>query len=130
VDGEYVTSLSADGVIVSTPTGSTAYGFSAGGPIVNPTVPCLIVTPVSAHMVFDRSLVLRADQVVTLRVVGEEPGVLSADGRASVEVDVGTSVRIRASERPARLVRRPGAPPFLSLVRQKFGLPDGTPGDP
>lgn len=123
VDGEYVTTFSADGVIVATPTGSTAYSFSARGPIVSPTVPCLVVTPIAAHMVFDRSFVLAADQVVTLEVVGEEPGLVSADGRGSQEVPVGIGVRIRPSNRPARFVRRPGAAAFLPRVRDKFGLP-------
>lgn len=124
VDGAYVTTFSADGVIVASPTGSTAYSFSARGPIVSPGVPCLILTPIAAHMVFDRSFVLGADQEVTLEVVGEESGVLSADGRASVELPVGTKVRIRASsERPARLVRRDGRDDFLTRVREKFELP-------
>jgi NAD+ kinase len=126
VDGAYVTTFSADGVIVATPTGSTAYSFSARGPIVSPEVPCLVVTPIAAHMVFDRSFVLAAAQVVTLEVVGEEPAMLSADGRETVEVPVGTRVRIRASNRPARFVRRHDASAFLLRVREKFGLP----GDP
>ena len=124
VDGEYVTTFSADGVIVATPTGSTAYSFSARGPIVSPQVPCLVLNPIAAHMVFDRSFVLGAEQVVTLGVLGDEPGVLSADGRESLEVAVGTRIRIRASSRPARLVRRDGGPGFLARVRDKFGLPD------
>jgi NAD+ kinase len=135
VDGAYVTTFSADGVIVATPTGSTAYSFSARGPIVTPDVPCLVVTPIAAHMVFDRSFVLAADQVVTLEVEGEEPALLSADGRATVEVPVGTRVRIRASNRPARFVRRRDGAAFLPRVREKFGLPgdpdpddDGPPG--
>jgi NAD+ kinase len=126
VDGDYVTTFSADGVIVATPTGSTAYSFSARGPIVSPDVPCLVVTPIAAHMVFDRSFVLAATQVVTLHVVGEEPGLVSADGRGSIEVPVGTRVRIRPSNRPARFVRRNDAGGFLTRVREKFGLP----GDP
>ncbi len=125
VDGVYVTTFSADGVIVATPTGSTAYSFSARGPIVSPDVRCLVLTPVAPHMVFDRSFVLGAERRVALRVVGDEPGLLSADGRESVELPVGSRVRIGAAERPARLVRRAGAPAFLSLVREKFGLPDG-----
>ena len=128
VDGEYVTTFSADGVVVATPTGSTAYSFSARGPIVSPEVPCLVLTPIAAHMVFDRSFVLGAQQHVVLEVVGDEPGLLSADGRESVELPVGSRARIAAAERPARLVRRPGAPPFLSRVRGKFELP-GDPGD-
>jgi NAD+ kinase len=127
VDGGYVTTFSADGVIVATPTGSTAYSFSARGPIVSPDVACLVVTPIAAHMVFDRSFVLGAEQVVTLEVVGDEPGLVSADGRATQEVPVGTRVRIRASSRPVRFVRRPGGEPFLQRVREKFGLP-GDPG--
>ena len=123
VDGQYVTTFSADGVIVATPTGSTAYSFSARGPIVSPDVPCLVVTPVAAHMVFDRSFVLSAHQVVTLEVVGEEPGLVSADGRESQEVPVGIGVRIRASNRPARFVRRRDGASFLPRVREKFGLP-------
>jgi NAD+ kinase len=126
VDGEYVTTFSADGVIVATPTGSTAYSFSARGPMVSPSVQSLIVTPVAAHMVFDRSFVLDAAQHVSLRVEGDEPGLLSADGRQSFELPVGARVRIEAAPRSARLVRRDGAPGFLTRVRDKFGLP-GTP---
>jgi NAD+ kinase len=116
---------------VATPTGSTAYSFSARGPIVVPTVDCLVLTPIAAHMVFDRSFVLDAAQQVTLEVQGDEPGLLSADGRESLELPLGSRIRIRASARPARLVRRGGAPPFLTLVREKFGLPgDPDVGDP
>ncbi|HUL85204.1 MAG TPA: NAD(+)/NADH kinase [Actinomycetota bacterium] len=130
VDGDYVTTFSADGVIVATPTGSTAYSFSARGPIVTPDVPCLVLTPIAAHMVFDRSFVLAADQSVVLTVVGDEPGLVSADGRETHEIAVGTSVRIRASGRPARLVRRPTGAGFLARVREKFDLPGGSaPGD-
>ncbi len=123
VDGGYVTTFSADGVIVATPTGSTAYSFSARGPIVTPSVHCLVLTPIAAHMVFDRSLVLGASQQVVVEVIGEEAGLLSGDGRESIELPVGSRVRIRSAARPARLVRRDHAPGFLSLVREMFGLP-------
>jgi NAD+ kinase len=126
IDGEYLTTFSADGVIVATPTGSTAYSFSARGPIVSPSVDVLLVTAVAPHMVFDRSFVLGAEQVVTLEVVGDEPGQLSADGRDAVELPVGAEVRIRRAEHPARFVRRPDAAPFVARVRDKFDLP----GDP
>ena len=128
VDGAYVTTFSADGVVVATPTGSTAYSFSARGPIVSPEVHCLVLTPVAAHMVFDRSFVLGATQRVVLEVVGEEPGLLSVDGRESVELPLGSRTLIRVADRPARLVRKPGAPAFLSRVRDKFELP-GDPAD-
>ena len=128
VDHVYVTTFSADGVIVATPTGSTAYSFSSGGPIVTPTIQCLVVTPVAAHMVFDRSLVLAADQHVTLEVVGDEEGVISADGRESLELPVGSRVRIGRAPDPARFVRSDDAPAFHALVREKFGLPGDDPG--
>jgi NAD+ kinase len=126
VDDEYVTTFSADGVIVATPTGSTAYSFSARGPIVSPRVPCLVLTPIAAHMVFDRSFVIGAGQQVTLEVVADEPGFLSADGREGIELPVGAKVRISAAGRPARVVARDGGPGFLTRVRDKFDLP----GDP
>jgi NAD+ kinase len=127
VGGEYVTTFSADGVIVATPTGSTAYSFSARGPIVSPKVQGLLLTPVSPHMVFDRSIVLSPQEGVTLEVVGDEPGLLSADGRPGMELPVGASVHIQQAERPARLVRRPGSPSFFSLLREKFSLPGAAP---
>jgi NAD kinase len=80
-------------------------------------------------MVFDRSFVLADDQVVTLEVVGDEPGIVSADGREAVEVPVGARVRIRAAERRIRFVRRAPGRGFLARVRDKFDLP-GDPDDP
>jgi NAD+ kinase len=123
VDDTYVTTFSADGVITATPTGSTAYSFSAGGPIVTPSVPCIVVTPIAPHMVFDRSLVLGPDQRVTVEVLGDESAVVSADGRASLEIPVGSRVRIGRAPRPARFGRLDDAPPFHELVRRKFDLP-------
>ena len=126
VDDAYVTTFSADGVIVATPTGSTAYSFSAGGPIVSPSVEALVLTPVAPHMVFDRSIVLDASQSVVAEVMGDEPGLLSADGRAAVELPVGARVRIGAATRRVRFVVRRDGPAFLGRVRDKFDLP----GDP
>jgi len=124
-DEEYVTTFSADGVLVATPTGSTAYSFAARGPIVTPTFACLVVTPVAAYTVFDRSFVLGPGQRVTFEVVGDEAALISADGRESVEVPVGSRINIRAADRPALLVRRDGPPGFFGLVREKFHLPGG-----
>ncbi len=127
VGAEHVTTFSADGVMVATPTGSTAYSFSARGPVISPKVPCILLTPVSPHMVFDRSIVLGAEEEVTLEVLGDEPGLLSADGQAGPELPVGSKVLIRAAPRPARLVRREGSPTFFALLREKFSLPGAAP---
>jgi NAD+ kinase len=123
VGEDYVTTFSADGVIVATPTGSTAYSFSARGPIVSPRLPSLVLTPVSAHMVFDRAIVLSPEEQVTLEVQNDEPGFLSGDGRPGLELPVGSRVRIRRAELPARLVRSKRPESFYSLLRRKFQLP-------
>jgi NAD+ kinase len=127
IGGERVTTFSADGVIVATPTGSTAYSFSARGPIVSPKVPCLLVTPVSPHMVFDRSIVVSVEEGVTLEVLSDEPGLLSADGRPGLELPVGSEVAVQPADRPARLVRRANSPGFFDLLREKFSLPGAAP---
>jgi NAD+ kinase len=125
VDGVPLTTYSADGVIVSTPTGSTAYAFSARGPIVSPRVACLVLTPVAPHMLFDRPVALAPDEALALEVVGDEPGLLSADGRESLDMPVGATVVVRTSEHPVRLVRRAASPSFYAVLRSKFGLPGG-----
>jgi NAD+ kinase len=127
VGEDYVTTFSADGVIVATPTGSTAYSFSARGPIVSPRLPSMVVTPVSAHMVFDRAIVLAPEEQVTLQVQEDEPAYLSADGRQGLELPVGSRVRIRRAERAALLVRSKRTESFYSLLRRKFQLPAGHP---
>lgn len=123
VGEDYVTTFSADGVIVATPTGSTAYSFSARGPIVSPRLRSLVLTPVSAHMVFDRAIVLAPEEEVSLEVQDDEPGFLSADGRPGQELPVGSRVRIRRADQPARLVRSKEGESFYSLLRRKFQLP-------
>ena len=129
VGEDHVTTFSADGVIVASPTGSTAYSFSAGGPIVSPRLRCMVLTPVAPHMTFDRPVVLAPDERVRLEVRPDEPGLLSADGRPGLELPVGARVEIRRAERPARLLRRPGAESFYSLLRRKFALPAEPPGE-
>jgi NAD+ kinase len=129
VGDDEITTFSADGVIVATATGSTAYSFAARGPIVSPRLDCLLLTPVSPHMVFDRALVLAPDERVTLEVRGTQPGLLSADGRPALQLPVGCRVVIRRAEDPARLLRRKGAESFYSLLRRKFSLPAGPPGE-
>ena len=123
IDGSPFTTFAADGLIVATPTGSTAYTFSNRGPIVSPSARLLILTPVAAHMLFDRSLVLAADETVELRVVGERSVSLSVDGLARVELEPGDGVRCRLASRSARIVAKSGLG-FHQILKAKFALPD------
>lgn len=123
VDGEFFTTYAADGLIVATPTGSTAYSFSARGPIVAPTHRCLVLTPVSPHMLFDRTLVLDPHTAVRLEVVGHRPATVSADGRNLATLRPGDALVCTASPRTARLVTF-GDHDFLAILKTKFGLAD------
>ncbi len=123
VDGEYFTTYAADGLIVATPTGSTAYSFSARGPIVAPTHRCIVLTPVSPHMLFDRTLVLDPSTALRLEVVGHRPATVSADGRNLLTVQPGDAIVCTASPRTARIVTF-GANDFLGILKSKFGLAD------
>ncbi len=122
INGAPFTSYAADGVIVATPTGSTAYAFSAGGPIVSPRLACLLLTPVSPHMLFDRTLVLDESDELDLVVV-ERPAVMTLDGRELGELEPGATVRCVCGPRPARIITL--APrDFHQILKAKFGLAD------
>jgi NAD+ kinase len=114
----------ADGIILATPTGSTAYSFSAAGPIVSPRLEALLLTPIAPHMVFNRSLVLHPDEMVRLEVLSESPSVVEiVDGRAVRELPPGSLVEVCLGPHTALLVRV--APTdFYGLVRSKFRLAD------
>ena len=123
VNGDFFTTYAADGLIVATPTGSTAYSFSARGPIVSPTHRCLVLTPVSPHMLFDRTLVLDPQATVRLEVVGHRPAAVSADGRELGVLRPGDALVCTASTRTARFVTF-GGHDFLGILKSKFGLAD------
>ena len=123
VDGEFFTTYAADGLIVATPTGSTAYSFSARGPIVAPMHRCLVLTPVSPHMLFDRTLVLDPHSTLHLEVVGHREATVSADGRNLGTLQPGDALTCTASPRTARLVTF-GEHDFLAILKTKFGLSD------
>lgn len=123
VDGEFFTTYAADGLIVATPTGSTAYAFSARGPIVAPTHRALLLTPVSPHMLFDRTLVLEPAARLRLVVQGHRAATLSVDGRNLGELGEGDSIVCTAADRAARLVTF-GRRDFLQILKSKFGLED------
>lgn len=122
-DGDYFTTYAADGLIVATPTGSTAYSFSARGPILDPGLRAMVLTPVSPHMLFDRSLVLAPDVEVRLEVLGHRPATLSLDGQNVGELAPGDALVCTASPAVARLVTL-GPRDFHQILKAKFGLPD------
>ncbi|MBB3159407.1 NAD+ kinase [Microbacterium proteolyticum] len=124
VDGRPLSSFGCDGVVISTPTGSTAYNFSAGGPIVWPTVEAIAVVPLSAHALFARPLVVGPDASVAVEVLERTSGsgILWCDGRRSHELPPGARVVVRRSSRPVRLARLHPAVFTERLVR-KFRLP-------
>ncbi len=123
VNGTFFTTYAADGVIVATPTGSTAYSFSARGPIVSPRHRCLLLTPVSPHMLFDRSLVLDADEELRFAVIDERSAVLTIDGRVLGTLETGDAVTCTAAPAPARIVTF-GPRNFHQILKTKFRLPD------
>jgi NAD+ kinase len=123
VNGKFFTTYAADGVIVATPTGSTAYNFSARGPIVSPAHRCLLLTPVSPHMLFDHPLVLAADETLAFEVAGPAPVGLILDGREVGNLSAGDVVECREGPTPARLITF--APrDFHQHLKTKFGLAD------
>jgi NAD+ kinase len=123
VDGEFFTTYAADGLIVATPTGSTAYAFSARGPIVAPRHRAQLLTPVSPHMLFDRTLVLEPEARLRIIVQGHRAATLSVDGRNLGELGEGDAITCTAAERSARLVTF-GPRDFLQILKSKFGLND------
>jgi NAD+ kinase len=123
VDGEAFTPYAADGLIVATPTGSTAYAFSARGPIVEPTHRCLLMTPVSPHMLFDRTLVLAPGATVRIEVLGDRDATLSVDGSNLGTLRPGDAIRATGAAGSARFVTF-GPRDFLRLLKTKFGLND------
>ena len=131
VSGERLAIFNADGVIVATPTGSTAYALSAGGPIVSPRAQCILVVPVSPHMINSRAVVLSPDDEVSVTVAGEkatdgserpQEASLVLDGALGADLTTGDSVTIKRHERPLKLVRMAG-PGFLERLRSKLDLP-------
>ncbi|MFD2673697.1 NAD kinase [Gulosibacter bifidus] len=123
VDGEPFSSFGCDGVLFSTPTGSTAYSFSAGGPIVWPAVAALLLVPVSAHALFTKPIVVAPDSQLAVQTSPNGPAaILWLDGRRSIDLHPGARVTGTRSNKPVRLARiHPG--PFTTRLVKKFQLP-------
>ena len=122
IDASHLASFIADGLVVASPTGSTGYSFSAGGPILGPTARNLVVTPIAGYLTTIRSVVVGPTAVVRCRVVDAHEALVSVDGREDIPLAVGDVVEVRAIERPVRLVEPEGSLPFWDLVRQKVEL--------
>jgi NAD+ kinase len=123
VDGRPLSRWGCDGVVCATPTGSTAYAWSAGGPVVWPQVAALVLAPISAHALFARPLVVSPDSVLAVEVQPETPhGVLWCDGQRTVPLPPGARVEVRRGRMPVRLARL-HAMPFTDRLVLKFALP-------
>lgn len=124
IDGRPLSRWGCDGVVCATPTGSTAYNFSAGGPVVWPGVEALLMVPISAHALFARPMVVAPDSVLAVEVLAQTQGagVLWCDGRRTVELPPGARIEVRRGSKPVRLVRLHQAP-FTDRLVAKFDLP-------
>lgn len=123
IDGRPVSRMGCDGVVCATPTGSTAYNFSAGGPVVWPEVSALLMVPISAHALFARPMVVSPESTLAVEVVGNATtGVLWCDGRRAADLPIGARVEVRRGAEPVRLARLHPAP-FADRLVRKFELP-------
>lgn len=124
VDGRPISTFGCDGVVMSTPTGSTAYSFSAGGPVVWPSVEALLMVPLSAHALFARPLVVGPESALAVELLRRTPGtgVLWADGRRTFDLPAAARVIVRRSPIPVRLARL-SPRPFAERLVNKFALP-------
>ena len=118
----HLATFTADGLVVSSPTGSTGYSFSAGGPIVDPTSRNLVVTPIAGYLTAIRSVVVSPRHTVRVRVVDAYDVLMSADGREDRRLAIGDVVEVCEFNRPIRLIEPLGAVPFWDLLRQKSEL--------
>jgi len=124
IDRRPLSSFGCDGVIMATPTGSTAYAFSAGGPVVWPSVEAMLLVPLSAHALFSRPMVISPRSLLAVEVLDRSAGtgVLWCDGRRTHDLPVGARVEVSRSEKSVRLARlRQG--PFTDRIVRKFSLP-------
>lgn len=126
VDDHYVMTQAADGVIVSTPTGSTAYCLAAGGPIVAPDVECMIMTPIAAHLAVAHAIVIPSHRCLRLRLVKGQGTMLTVDGQLDAELELGDEVWSTRSDNAARFVRLGSDGYFYETVLRRLRWPDGS----
>ncbi|HWI59372.1 MAG TPA: NAD(+)/NADH kinase, partial [Bacillota bacterium] len=120
IDGDPLTRYRCDGLIISSPTGSTAYSLAAGGAVVFPTAPVIELTPICPHTLSNRSLIVPLTSVIEVRVISPKPStILSADGQVVTELAAGDSLTIRRSRRAVRLMHLAGSS-FCETLRRKL----------
>jgi NAD+ kinase len=122
VNGEFVNSTRADGIIVATPTGSTAYALSAGGPILHPTLPALIIVPICPHTLSDRPLAVGSDSTIeiVMTVTSQQSAHVTFDGQTNFALHDGDRVRVRRAQRPVTLIHPPRRNHY-EVLRAKLG---------
>jgi len=118
LDGAEIATYKADGLIVSTPTGSTAYTLAAGGPILTPDVQAMVLTPICPHTLTHRPLVFRPDARLEIRNASDGPVTLTIDGQWGYELAGGASIEVRRAAQPLRVFRSPRG--FFGILREKF----------
>jgi NAD+ kinase len=126
LNGQFFDECEADGVIISTPTGSTGYNLSAGGPIVNPGASLLVMTPISPYSLSMRSVIFGADDVISLELVdkrhnGQNRALISFDGYKNVTMNIGDIVRVSVSDKSMKLARLDNASVYEILRRKLEG---------
>ena len=119
VDGDQVGPFIADGLIVSTPTGSTGYSLSAGGPLVCPEVECMVLTPICAHSLQHRPVITSAAQTITIELDGDHDAMMAVDGREPIRFSKGQTLTITRSKHAARFIRL-GPKSFFNTIRIKL----------
>jgi NAD+ kinase len=123
INKAFFTTYAADGVVIATSTGSTAYSFSAGGPIASPQHECILLTPVSPHMLFDRSLILGTQEEIKCTITDDRGVVIITDGREIGRLTMGDSVVCTGADKPVRMITL-GTRDFHQILKAKFGLAD------
>jgi NAD+ kinase len=118
LDGAEITTYKADGLIVATPTGSTAYSLAAGGPLLTPDVQAMVLTPISPHTLTNRPLVFRPDSRLAIRNASDGPAILTVDGQWTQEVPAEGWIDVRRADRPLRLYQAPRG--FFGILRERL----------
>lgn len=120
IDDSHVTTYKADGIILSTPTGSTAYSLSAGGPIVHPTIPVTIITPICPHTLTNRPLVVSSDMKVEIKVTTHEPDTyLTLDGQIGIRLNTGDIIEVQRTDTSVKLIKSPFRD-FFTILKTKL----------